>query len=271
MSADLSGRRVLVVGASSGIGKAVAQSAVRAGADVVFVARREEHLKGAVTEAGGGTVVVGDVRREEDCRRIVDEGVAALGGLDLLLYATGVTPLVMMEDQTAEGWRGLFETNAIGAFLVLKAAIPTLAPGGLLAYLGSDSVGAPYHGLVPYTATKAALDEGVRGLRLEHPDIRFTRVTVGPTVGTEIAQEHDPELFARLLTEWLRNARAFEHQMEAGDLGQLIVELLAPALAHTDTEVAEILVRAPGGTLPWGTDVQVLIDNVKEFKGQLDD
>jgi NAD(P)-dependent dehydrogenase (short-subunit alcohol dehydrogenase family) len=233
-------------------------------------ARREDRLKELLAEAGHGTLHVGDVRDHDDCRRIVDEAVAALGGLDLLVHASGITPLVLMADETPAGWREVFETNTVGALTVITAAIPKLSADGLIAYIGSDSVGAPYHGLVPYGASKAALDEGVRGLRMEYPDVRFTRVAVGPTAGTEIGWNMDPDLGERLLPEWLRNARAFERQMEAGDLGELIVACLAPALAHRDIEMEEILFKAPGGTLPWGTDVQVLIENNKKFQATVD-
>jgi NAD(P)-dependent dehydrogenase (short-subunit alcohol dehydrogenase family) len=266
VGADLSGRRVLVVGASSGIGRVIGQECVRAGAEVVFSARRRDKLEQAVEEADGGTVVTGDVRRAEDCRRVVADAAASLGGLDLVVYASGLSPLVMTEDQTSEGWRELFETNAVGALMVMTAAVPIVGPDGLIAYLSTDSIGAPYHGLVPYSATKAALDEGVRGLRMEHPDIRFCRVAVGPTTGTEIALDHDFDLMVRLLPEWLRNARGFERQMEVGDVGALIVEVLASALAHPAIEVEEIMIKPPGGTLPWGTPVEVLVENIRAFK-----
>src|SRR3954469_4877590 len=83
----LDGKRVLVVGASSGIGRAVAIQAVREGAKVVFAARRTDALADAVEEAGGGLPVDGDVRRVGDCERIVQQAVAALGELDLVFIA----------------------------------------------------------------------------------------------------------------------------------------------------------------------------------------
>jgi NAD(P)-dependent dehydrogenase (short-subunit alcohol dehydrogenase family) len=166
--------------------------------------------------------------------------------------------LVLMEEQTFEGWHDILFTNTVGALSLITAAIPQLAPDGLIAYISSDSVGYPYHGLIPDGVSKAGLDEGVRGLRMEYPNVRFTRVAVGTTTGTETGFGMDPELSGRLLPEWLRNARVWERQMEASDLGELIVECLAPALLHPDTEIEEMLIRPPGGAVPWDTDIEVL-------------
>ena len=265
MGVDLAGQRVLVVGASTGIGKCIALEAVKAGAQVAFSARSLDKLEAAVEEAGGGVVVVGDVRNPEDCTRILDDAVAALGGIDLLVFATGVSPLVPMDEFTPEQYRNVFETNAIGGLMLLTAATTRVEPDGILAYLGSDSVGAPYPGMVHYAASKAALDEGVEGLRCEYPDIRFTRVAVGPTAGTAIAVNHDPEIAARMLPAILRFARTGERFMTASDLGELIVEMLAPALRHKDIEVENILIRPPGGPIPFGTPIEVLIEANKAF------
>ena len=265
MAADLSGARVLVVGSSTGIGRRIAIEAVGAGASVVFSARSRDKLESAVAEAGGGVVVVGDVRKPDDCTRIVDETVAAIGGLDLVVFATGVSPLMPMEETPAETMHDVFETNAIGGLMLLTAAAGRLADGGIVAYLGSDSVGACYPGMVHYAASKAALDQGVDGLRMEFPETRFLRIAVGPTAGTAIALEYDPEIAARMLPQMLRFARGTEKFMTVNDLGELIVELLAPALRHRDIEVEDIVIRPPGGPVPWGTDLGLQAEANKAF------
>jgi len=81
MSNELEGRRVLVVGASVGIGRAIATAAVRQGAEVVFAARRREVLDEAIAEAGGGVAACGDVCAPQGCQAIVDQAVAAVGAL----------------------------------------------------------------------------------------------------------------------------------------------------------------------------------------------
>jgi NAD(P)-dependent dehydrogenase (short-subunit alcohol dehydrogenase family) len=265
MAADLAGARVLVVGASTGIGRRVGIEAIRAGAEVVFAARSRDKLEAAAAEAGGGTVVVGDVREPADCTRILDETVAALGGIDLMVFATGVSPLMPMEETPPETFHNVFATNTIGALLLLTDAASRLAPGGIVAYLSSDSVGAAYPGMVHYAASKAALDQGVDGLRMEFPETRFLRIAVGPTAGTAIALDYDPDVTARMLPQMLRFARGTEKFMTATDLGELIVEMLAPALRHRDIEVEDIVIRPPGGPVPWGTDLALQAESNKAF------
>jgi len=82
----LTDRRLLVVGASSGMGRAAALSLARSGASVAFASRRREALDEAVSEAGSGTVITLDVLDEQDVERGVTEAAAALGGLDGILY-----------------------------------------------------------------------------------------------------------------------------------------------------------------------------------------
>jgi NAD(P)-dependent dehydrogenase (short-subunit alcohol dehydrogenase family) len=265
MAADLSGARVLVVGSSTGIGRSVGIEAVKAGAHVAFCARSRDKLEDAVAEAGGGVVVAGDVREPADCTRILDETIAALGGLDLVLFATGVSPLMPMEETSPQTLQDVFATNTIGALLLLTDAASRLEPGGIVAYLGSDSVGAAYPGMVHYAASKAALDQGVDGLRMEFPDTRFLRIAVGPTAGTAIALDYDPEITARMLPQMLRFARGTEKFMMVGDLGELIVEMVAPALRHRDIEVEDIVIRPPGGPIPWGTDLGLQVEKNKAF------
>ena len=97
---ELQDARVLVVGASSGIGRAVALQAAAGGARVVLAARRADKLAEAAAEAGdGASTVVCDVRQPEQCERVVRDAVAQLGGLDVAVYATAVDPLV-------RAWRG---------------------------------------------------------------------------------------------------------------------------------------------------------------------
>ena len=82
------------MGATSGVGRALAAAAAAAGARVVAVGRRADRLEGLVAERHGDLVGLrADVRVADDCRRIVEEAVDVLGGLDALLYASGVSPL----------------------------------------------------------------------------------------------------------------------------------------------------------------------------------
>ncbi len=253
----LAARRILVVGASSGIGRAVALSATAAGAQVVFGARRADRLKEAVEEAGGGTAIVADVRRPDDCERLVGEAVETLGGLDVLMYCAGITSIARLVDADSEHWRRIFETNVFGAQWVTRAALPHLlreasepvggvTGGGLAAYLSSNSVARPRPGLVAYSASKAALDEAILGWRTEHPELRFLRIIVGPTIGTDAARDYDLNLVGDLFRQWTAQAFMTEKMMQADDLGQLIAEVLSTVLAHPEIAMQDLRLEPPG-------------------------
>ena len=200
---ELQGKRVLVVGASSGIGRAVAVGAAERGALVVAAARRSNLLAALVDELPGGAVVTADVCREGDCSRLVAEAEGHLGGLDGMVYAVGTSPLIPMGDATADDWRSVFEANVVGAALVTAAAAPHLiANEGRAVLLSSKAVRRPFPRLGLYTTSKIALDGLIRCLPVEFPGLKVTRVVVGDTVGTDFASDWDPEELHDALTEW---------------------------------------------------------------------
>jgi len=186
---DLAGRRILVFGASSGVGRAVGELASAAGARVAFAARRSERLEEAVAKTGGrGLAVACDVRRGEECARAVAETVAAFGGLDAFVYATGMSPLVMLEQATSDEWREVLDTNLVGAALVAAQALPHLKQSaGRAVFVSSYAVRQCLPGVALYRVSKVALDALIEGWRMEHPDVEFTRVVLGNTGGTEFA------------------------------------------------------------------------------------
>ncbi len=205
LSLDLAGRRLLVVGASSGVGRAVGALASRAGARVAFAARRKERLEAAVAAAPGGAIAVAcDVRSEAECASAVGEAVRAFGGLDALVYAAGMSPLGLLETSTQEEWRTVLETNLIGAALVTAAAIPQLrASGGGAVYVSSYAIRQPLPGVGLYRVSKVALDALIEGWRMEHPDVEFTRVVLGNTDGTEFARHWGPERTEAVTRAWI--------------------------------------------------------------------
>ena len=213
---DLQDARVLVVGASSGIGRSVARQAVGAGARVVLAARRAEKLAEAAAEAGeGASTTVCDVRDPAQCDSVVTEAVGRLGGLDIVVYATAVDPLVRLVDTDADRWHQVFETNVFGASLVTRAALaPLTASKGRMVYVSATSVGRPLPGMGAYETSKAALDELVRAWRGEHPEIGFCTVAVGNTLGTEVYQSWDPQLLGELSPLW--EARGYVHDNGPG-------------------------------------------------------
>jgi NAD(P)-dependent dehydrogenase (short-subunit alcohol dehydrogenase family) len=186
---DLRDRRLLVLGGSSGVGRAVGHMASRAGARVAFAARRRDRIEEAAREAPGEAIAVTcDVQDEGDCARTVADTVAAFGGLDGFVYATGMSPLVMLDEADGDEWRSVFDVNVVGASLVTRAAVPHLREShGRAVYISSYSIRQPLPGLGLYRVSKVALDALIECWRMEHPDVEFTRVVVGNTEGTEFA------------------------------------------------------------------------------------
>ena len=133
--------RVVVVGASSGIGRSIGLGLAKEGAQVAFLARRRERLEEAAAEAGAGSVpIVCDVTDESSVTDAIGEAAAALGGIDGLVYATALGQMGPLEDVDAATWGALFATNVTGAALVTAAALPHLAASqGAGIYLSSIS------------------------------------------------------------------------------------------------------------------------------------
>ena len=250
---DLKGVRLVVVGASAGIGRAVAQEATRHGAQVVFAARRAGKLEEAVDEVGAGTPVVVDVRDPASCGALVEHAVAELGAIDAIVYATATSPLHRLPDSTTDTWAQVIETNVVGAHEVIRAALPHLAPNAIVAVMSSDSVGTPRTGLVPYASSKAALEELLRGWRNEHPQVRWTCVTVGPTVPTEFGINFDPELMVEIFAEWSRLGHVDASFMTTTELAEVIVGTLALLAANPTVNCDHVVLRPSGATAD-GTD-----------------
>jgi len=241
----LTGRRVLVVGASAGVGRAFAELAIGVGAQVVLAARRAERLDEIVAATGGGLAVAGDVAVEDDRRRIVERAVAELGQIDLLFYAVGLSPLQMLEHTDADTWRSLFETNVIGLQRTLAGLVPHLAEGGIAAVLSSEMVGRPRPGLGAYGSSKAAVSESLRTWRLEHPEIRFSCVYLGATQPTEFGDAFDMATVVPLLDVWARHGLMQRDFMETTDVAALLAGVLGTALQFPGVAIEDLTLRSP--------------------------
>jgi len=246
-SKPLAGKRILVVGASAGIGRSIATAATAAGGSVVFSARRQRALEEAVERAGGGVPIAVDVRDEPQVEALLAETVRALGGLDGLVYATGYSTLGRLAELDAEAWRVVLETNVVGAALVGRYALAHLgASSGVAFFLSSEAVGRPRVGLVHYSASKAALEELIRGFQTEHPEIRFTQITVGQTLATEFGRHFEVDELVPVLERWNSEGHMHERSMQPDDLGQVIVELLGTQIQHPGVDLRCAVLRPPG-------------------------
>jgi NAD(P)-dependent dehydrogenase (short-subunit alcohol dehydrogenase family) len=205
--------RTVVVGASSGLGRCIGVGLARRGAQVALLARRRARLDDAVAEAGPGAVAIEcDVVDAKSCASAIGEAAEKLGGIDALVYATGIGPLARLVDTDADTWRRVFDTNVTGAALVTAAALDHLVVSqGTAVYLSSVSASLtpPWPGLGAYAVSKAALDKLVEAWRAEQGGVGFTRLVVGDCAGGEgdsmtgFANDWDIELAAELGTDWV--------------------------------------------------------------------
>lgn len=207
------GPRVLVIGASSGLGRSIGTGLAGRGHRVAFLGRRLDRVEAAAAEAGSGAIALScDVRDSASCAAAVDLSAKTFGGVDALVYCAGIGPLARLVDTTSGMWREVLDTNLVGAALATRAALPHLAAsGGRAVYLSSASAGLtpPWPGLGAYAVSKAALDKMVDAWREEHPEVCFTRVTLGESVGgpghgaTEFASGWDAALTAECFSIWI--------------------------------------------------------------------
>lgn len=125
------GRRALVTGAGSGIGRAIARRLAAEGAQVGcldVVGSAATAVAGTIERDGGRPLaLVADVRRSDEVRRAVDEAIEAFGGLDLLVNAAGVVTMSSFDEVTEEEWDRVVDVNMKGYFIVTKAAADALA------------------------------------------------------------------------------------------------------------------------------------------------
>jgi NAD(P)-dependent dehydrogenase (short-subunit alcohol dehydrogenase family) len=228
--------RTVVVGASSGLGRCIAIGLGKRGARVALLARRGARLADAAKEAGAGALpITCDVTDEASVTAAIEQAAGELGGIDALVYATGIGSLSRLADVDATAWRQLFDTNVIGAALVTAAAVPHLtASSGTAAYLSSVSASLtpPWPGLGAYAVSKAALDKLVEAWRAEHPLIAFTRVTVGDCAGgegdsmTEFNAGWDPDLAVEMGTIWMTRQYLAGSLMEVDELVNVLDGIL---------------------------------------------
>jgi NAD(P)-dependent dehydrogenase (short-subunit alcohol dehydrogenase family) len=242
-SGGLADRRVLVVGASAGIGRSFAERALAQGASVAVVGRRRERLDDLVDEAASGVAVVGDVRSPADCVRIVNEAAQALGAIDLIFYSAGASPLRPLTDTTTDDWATVFETHVLGVHHIVQAALRHLSPHAMVAVLSSEVTGRPRYGLAAYGASKAALEELIRSLHVEHPDIRFSTVTVGATFPTEFGDAFDPEVLRLAMDDWIHHGLVTEEMMSPDEVAATLAAAFGAGLHYPGVGLEHLVVR----------------------------
>lgn len=193
MSGLLAGKRALVVGAGSGIGRAVCEAFLAEGAQVAAMDVDAAKCERLGVELPACEVVTGDATSLDETRGAVDVAVSAFGGLDTLVNCVGIFDFYrglgeLDDDEVASSFDELFRVNVLSQIMSVKAALPALRDGGGSVVLTVSTSGFyPGRGGVMYVSSKFA----VRGLviTLAHelaPDVRVNGVAPGGTIGTDL-------------------------------------------------------------------------------------
>lgn len=234
----LQDRKVLITGASSGIGAAAAKTCASQGARVVGVARRADRLRGLEVECGI-LPVQADLSDDRQARAAIVRGADALGGLDVVVNCAGLYLLTSIEDAEQEDWRRMFAVNVLSVLSTTQAALPYLresASGHIvnISSLGGQRVARTTTSI--YSATKYALNALTEGMRLEFRayGIRVTSISPG-TVCTEMGTgTRDEQLLAEL------QAR----QAATGIAAQVVANSIVHTLTQpADVEISDLVVR----------------------------
>jgi len=241
----LAGARVLVTGASAGIGRAAAIGAVRQGARVMLAARRLKELEAAVAEAGGGQAFAVDLSSPDGCERLGAAVEASLGGLDVVISCAGVAPLQLMAQTSDEHWEQVLATNLVGAHRLLRCCVPLLGRSGTFIALSSDSVLRPRAGLGAYAASKAGLEHMMSSWRVENPWLRFTTVSVGDTFPTDFGNGFDGDVLTQVLDEWGARGFAQAKFMTPGDVAQTLLAIAGALSGIPGVGIDHLTLRSP--------------------------
>ncbi|MEK4998114.1 NAD(P)-dependent oxidoreductase [Paenibacillus odorifer] len=185
----LTGRKALVTGADSGIGRAVAIAFAREGADIVlsYMPEEEEDAEQVVKlvqEAGRTAIAIpGDLKDEAYCEQLVDTAVKELGGIDILANIAGKQQFVPdIADLTTKHFDDTFKTNVYAMFWLCKAAVKHMQPGSTIINTSSIQAYNPSPILLDYATTKAAINTFSKSLAQQVADkgIRVNVVAPGP-------------------------------------------------------------------------------------------
>ncbi|WP_417780262.1 SDR family oxidoreductase [Stutzerimonas xanthomarina] len=237
---NITGKIILITGASSGIGEATARLLAAKGATVVLGARRLERLESlaaSITESGGVAACrTLDVTRREDTQAFIDFAEQRFGRVDVLINNAGVMPLSRLDALKVDEWDRMIDVNIRGVLHGIAAALPLMQRQRSGQFINIASIGA--YAVSPtaavYCATKFAVRAISEGLRQEvGGDVRVTVVSPGVTE-SELAESISDEAARVAMNDFRRIA--------------IPAEAIARAIAYAveqpdDVDVSELVVR----------------------------
>jgi NAD(P)-dependent dehydrogenase (short-subunit alcohol dehydrogenase family) len=238
---DIAAQRVLVVGVG-GLGGAIAAGFAAHGADVVAADADVSRARALAAQLEADGVVASgvrvDVTDEASVKTMVAAAVAALGGLDVLVNAAGVTVRKRAEDLSPEEWRRILDVNATGTFLCCQAAAAHMAGSGGGSIVNLSSVRGRYgatFGQAEYSASKGAVDSLTRSLAAQWAELGIRVNAVAPTfVETDLTRAvlADEEFAAAL-----RGSIPMGRWAETADVVGPVLFLASPAAAFVTGQI----------------------------------
>ena len=180
----MTGKKALVVGASSGIGLETARLFASEEAEITLVARSTDKLNELAKELGGAAhVVTADVADVASCQSIVPAAIEAMRGLDVVVYCSGICEPCLVKDMTIEDFKRHIDINLTGNFIVAQAAALYMNDhdGGSIVNISSElsHIGMGYY--VHYCAVQGRSARVDQGLAAEMaPKVRVNSISPGP-------------------------------------------------------------------------------------------
>jgi 3-oxoacyl-[acyl-carrier protein] reductase len=228
------GKSVVVTGAGSGFGEAIASGFAREGARVVVADVNEENGRRVASAIGNGARFTRtDVSRAADVKAMIDTAVSAFGGLDVLVNNAGFSHRMMpLWELPDEEYERVFATNVRGVFLGCKYAVPLMKErgGGVIVNTASIGAVAPRPGVTAYNATKGAVVTMTRGLAIEVAPFNIRVNAVNPVaaetgfVKTAVGVEKFPDAVRKQVVSTIPLGRLTEPR----DVAAAVLFLASP-------------------------------------------
>ncbi len=230
MDLQLQGKKVLVLGSSSGLGKAIAQAFVREGAQVVLAARNLETLRATAKELGCAHFYTCDLSRAGEGQKIVAQTVEALGGIDILVTNTGGPKKASFADVSAQQWQEDFQSLWMSVVETLQAALPVMKKNnfGRILLVTSLAAKEPLAGLTTSNGLRAGLSGLCKSIANEYAAFGITLNALLPGY---TATDRLKEL--NLTDEKVRQMIPAGRLGDPQELAALAVFLASPLSAYT--------------------------------------
>ena len=245
MTQTMTGKRVIVTGASNGIGRATAERFLNEGSKVVLVGRRESALQEVASRASGNSFIIpADLSDEKQSKSCIAHAVEMMGALDVLINAAGILKGGRIEDTSLALWDEMMNINLRSVFHLMRLAVPHLEETkGNIVNVSSVTGPRSFPGVLAYCVSKAGVDQLTRcaALELAAKGIRVNAVNPGVVVtGLHRAGGMNDEAYAAFL----------EHSKTTHPLGRV----------GQAEEVADLISFLASDRAGWITGATVSID-----------